>query len=392
MGSRSRSRLEYSGYGAFEAKKVSPNYRPGLVTGTDLHGYSFSTSGAPTGPNFSTKGSIYDGYEAFAEASFGDETAAWMKAAVQPQDYPHLPGVPLLNRDYRPRNAQIPARLLSDVDGGLPAEKDERFPVGEYGKYLERPAIPPEYTELYPEFFSTELIPPMYHPYMGNMDVMMARHYTGHPTLPVPPLYGADALDYAPPMPTAEYSEAELFGIERLLFGAGMPWWKWKTQSSSPLDMPSKATFREHEEGYAMFRGKLQDHLSHGNMDSWATASCADTLVDLSANDGIELAIRGDTKFYRCVLTSANTKIGSIEYVADIPAKTSSYKWRIVKLDWSKFQPCFKGGKITGVAVDQVPPMDPSSITSIGFGVGDRQWGGFVLEIDYIKAYCSPYA
>jgi len=121
-------------------------------------------------------------------------------------------------------------------------------------------------------------------------------------------------------------------------------------------------------------------------MDGWAAVRSSETLLDLSAAQGLELCVRGDGKTYRFILTTANTG-NLIEYIATLPAKASAHKWRKVKLQWEDFTPCFKGGKISGVAVQQVAPINPSQITSLGFGVGDRQWGSFVLECDYIKTY-----
>jgi len=369
----------------FEPKMESPNYRPHLVHGDPDRGYSFSTAGTPTGPNFSTKGSIYDGYEAFAEASFGDETAAWMKASVHPQEYPYMSGIPLLNREFRPRNSQITSRYMDDVDGGDLLEKNRRLPGEEHGKFIERPEIPEVYKEQFPaEFFSAERVAPMMNCYADG-DMVLARHFQGCPSLPVPPLSGKE-LEYKPKQPTNTDPEAAAFNQDRVLFGAGMGWWKWKIICDKPLDMPTRASFREHELGHASFRGRLRDNLPYGNMDSWAMAKSAETLLDLSANTGLEIGVRGDGKLYRCIITSGNTEAGYIEYVAEIPAKASANKWKVLQLPWKAFKPCFKGGKITGVHVRQVPPLDPSQITSIGFGVGDRQWGTFVLEVELIRA------
>jgi hypothetical protein len=186
--------------------------------------------------------------------------------------------------------------------------------------------------------------------------------------------------------PDSAAQAAEMFDADRLLFGSGMPWWKWTVHDDNTVDMPSKAVFREHEEGYGIFKGKLRDHLSYGNMDGWASVQSAETLLDLSSAQGLELGVRGDGKTYRFTLTANNTR-SLIEYIATIPAKASAHKWRTVRIPWASFTPCFKGGKIAGVTVDQVPVVDPAQITSLGFGVGDRQWGAFLLECAYIKTY-----
>lgn len=298
-----------------------------------------------------------------------------------------MPGIPLLNREFRPRNAQIVPRYLDDLDGGDIYEKDGRFPKKEQGKYLSRPEVPDVYKQIYPEFFDPGRVPPMFHPYLGDPEMLLARHFRGQPTLPVPALAGEE-LEYKARQPTAEAQETAEFCENRILFGAGMPWWKWKIICDKPMDMPTKASFREHECGHATFRGKLRDNLPYANMDGWAMAKSAETLLDLSANDGLSIPVRGDGKKYHCILTSANTEHGSIEYVAEISAKPSANKWRVLELKWSNFVPCFRGGKYAGLQVHQVPPVDPSAITSIGFGVGDRQWGTFVLEIEHIKACC----
>merc|ERR1712010_226287 len=118
-------------------------------------------------------------------------------------------------------------------------------------------------------------------------------------------------------------------------------------------------------------------------MDSWASVRSSDTWIDLSALGGILMAVRGDGKTYRMIVRTKDTR-GTVEYTAVIPAKPSAHMWRTVCLKWSDFRPCYKAGMISGVEVEQLPPLDPCNIKNFGFGVGDRQWGQFHLEIQYI--------
>lgn len=88
-------------------------------------------------------------------------------------------------------------------------------------------------------------------------------------------------------------------------------------------------------------------------MDSWASVRSADSWLDLSALGGIEMAVRGDGKTYRCLIRTKDTR-GTIEYTAVIPAKPSAHQWRTVRLAWSDFRPSYKAGMITGVEVLQL--------------------------------------
>ena len=107
---------------------------------------------------------------------------------------------------------------------------------------------------------------------------------------------------------------------------------------------------------------------------------CAETMLDLSTLGGLEIAVRGDGKTYTMVLSCGHGGYSSIEYVATIPPRATAHKWRTVRLPWGAFTPQHKTGKSV-----EAPPFD-GVINSMGFAIGDRQWGPFLLEVAYIKA------
>lgn len=216
------------------------------------------------------------------------------------------------------------------------------------------------------------------HPYWRHWGIS-PYHYNPYWWQFVPDQPAEAPVDVVP-----QVHEALVLTEERALFGDSMPWWNWHVVTDKPLDMPTKARFDTTGDA-ALFKGSLRNNLPHSNMDSWASVRSADTWLDLSALQGIQMAVRGDGKTYRAIIRTKDTR-GTIEYTAVIPAKPSAHQWRTITLAWSEFRPSYKAGMITGVEVSQVPPLDPKNIKNFGFGVGDRQWGPFHLEIRYIKA------
>jgi len=376
-----------------------PNYAPHLVyssdTGPAQRGYSFSTRGVPTGPNFTPKGSIYDGFDAYAESRMGPETTAWMKAsqAVAMSRvladgigdrgiYLQTPYGAQMNAEFKPRNAW--------VGGSNPTSslEDEIYPK-RVDKYLQRPEVPAVYQAQFPEFFNTERVPPMYNPYV-EPEVALARHYQGHPTMPIPPqLFGGD--DDAQQLAALEDSSgADWAEQERLIFGGEMGWWKWTTSCEEAYAKSTQVCMREHEDGHSIFKGKLKADLPNGNstigaLDGWTMVKSRNSLLDLRSFQGLEIAIRGDGKTYQMVLGTGIPGYSSVEYVARIPPKATAHKWRVVRIAWDAFVPRFKNGK----PAPEAPPMD-GAISYVGFAIGDRQWGPFLLEVEYVKALKTP--
>jgi len=376
-----------------------PNYRPALVGQSDLgglmRGVSFSTVGVPTGTNFTPKGSIYDGYDSFAEASMGAETTAWMKASTRARAaqqlehsryvadsvgdkrvYMTTPYSDAMNHEFKPRNAWVPTNHAATP------QQSAIYPTREAGKYLSRPEVPQVYQDTFPHLFESERVPPMFNPYWFP-EAAIHRHYQGHPTMPLPPLLGANEA-MVPEIDNA--AQAAVFDEERPIFGEGCDWWKWKVISSDPVDNPKAISFREHEDGHAIFKGLLTANLPNGNstegaLDGFALARSCETLLDLTALGGIEIAVRGDGKTYSVALGLGASGYSSVQYVAKIPAKATAHKWRVVRIPWAAFLPQFK----SGYDAEGAPPMS-GMVSWIGFGIGDRQWGPFTLEVAYVRA------
>jgi len=382
---------------------AGPNYRPNLVhgsqTGPSQRGYSFSTRGVPTGPNFAPTTSIYDGFDNWAETKVGDETTAWMKASMRPEAaqqvainraaadafgdkraYAMTPYAAAMNQQFKPRNAW---------GGGVPSSgfEDEVFPRCEAGKYMQRPEVPEVYQKTFPAFFDSERVPPMFNPYLGDEALVLARHYQGHPTMPIPPqMFGGDAELTRIEAIQASDPDATPDEMERLLFGDGVGWWKWSCSCATAFAKPREVSMREHEEGHAIFRGNLTADLPNGNstvghLNGWTCTKSAETLLDLRGFHGLEITVRGDGKTYNMVLGSGYPGFSSVEYVATIPPKATAHKWRLVRIAWDAFKPQLKNGR----PAPDAPGMD-GLVGSVGFAIGDRQWGPFLLEVGYVMA------
>jgi hypothetical protein len=362
----------------------------------------------PTPNNFAPAGSIYDGYEAFKAAN--TPSLYRFSTTFQNRKRPDFPGsieshedaLRKLEADVRPLSSHPLHVHGLEYDGleyddlvksGLVGANTEvraaaasrtghdLFKPGS-GSFVERPVNPylrswvedAEAEELHPYYWNTHHYGPHQH-WRMNSPYYYDPYWYGH----VP-----DLAAEPPAAAVPQVHEALRLSEERALFGDSMPWWNWHVVTDRPMDMPTKAEFITSDHG-ALFKGSLRNNLPSANMDSWASVRSADTWLDLSALSGIQMAVRGDGKTYRAILRTKDT-YGTIEYTAVIPAKPSAHKWRTVQLSWNDFRPCYKAGMISGVDVDQVPPLDPRNIKNFGFGVGDRQWGPFHLEIKFIKA------
>jgi hypothetical protein len=103
---------------------------------------------------------------------------------------------------------------------------------------------------------------------------------------------------------------------------------------------------------------------------------------DLSDFYGIVLRVKGDGKTYKLSLTT-EPRYDSVVYRARFA--TESGRWTETMIPFEEFSPTFRGN-----VVSEAPDLDPSSITTFGFLISDRQEGAFRLEIQWIKAYRDP--
>ena len=98
--------------------------------------------------------------------------------------------------------------------------------------------------------------------------------------------------------------------------------------------------------------------------------------ADLSETGGVRLKLRGDGRNYQFRLRQDN-RFDGIAWRAQF---STSGEWEIVELDFSRFQPVFRGRP-----VPEAGPVLPSRIRQLGFMLADGQPGPFALELSSIE-------
>jgi NADH dehydrogenase [ubiquinone] 1 alpha subcomplex assembly factor 1 len=102
---------------------------------------------------------------------------------------------------------------------------------------------------------------------------------------------------------------------------------------------------------------------------------------DFGEYSGLELRIRGDGRRYKINLET-DLQANGILYRSVF--ETREGEWQTLRLPFAEFLPTFRGRLERGA-----PPLDLSSVTSLGLMISDRQAGPFRLEIARIGAYAD---
>jgi monofunctional biosynthetic peptidoglycan transglycosylase len=132
------------------------------------------------------------------------------------------------------------------------------------------------------------------------------------------------------------------------------------------------------DQGLALFSGTVSPE-NGGGFASVRTDLESPTLREMVA---ISMRVRGDGKRYQFRIRTLQQWDG--------PAYKSTFattagEWVEVTLPLTEFQSTFRGRP-----VPDAPAIDPVRIRQIGFLIADKQWGGFRLEVDWIRAVMKP--
>ena len=122
-------------------------------------------------------------------------------------------------------------------------------------------------------------------------------------------------------------------------------------------------------------------NLSLENNGGFASIRSTYAAPDLTAFEGIALKLRGDGKRYRFRIRTEQTG-PEVTYTAHF--ETEANVWQEVHIRFSEMVPTYRG-----VLVQDLNPLDPSSIRSFGFMIADKQQGDFLLEVDAISAVAN---
>ena len=123
---------------------------------------------------------------------------------------------------------------------------------------------------------------------------------------------------------------------------------------------------------------RFSGELSLDNNGGFASVRATGSMADLSGTDTISIRVKGDGRRYQFRLRSS-TGLRVPDFSAEFQTKVG--EWQTHYLRISDFVPGWRGRKLRGV-----PPIKPDEIRSIGILLGDKNPGGFALDIDWVKA------
>ena len=137
------------------------------------------------------------------------------------------------------------------------------------------------------------------------------------------------------------------------------------------------------EGGFRLDAGDLSfTGRTNTNGGGFSSIRTGDLQMDLSAQTGIRLRVKGDGRRYTWRLaTNARWRGRQISYWAEFDTRAG--EWTTVDVPFSDFVPRFRGYELDG------PALDPASITGMGLMIYDNQDGPFELQLASVHAYST---
>ncbi len=147
---------------------------------------------------------------------------------------------------------------------------------------------------------------------------------------------------------------------------------EWTTVNDGVMGGVSESKFQINSDSTATFSGTV----SPDNNGGFASAR---TSLENEYKDFEEAVIRvkGDGKIYSLRFRTDNDFDG-ISYQAKF--KTDPGEWKEHKIPFSDFKPTFRGNTLSNK-----PELESNDIKQIGILISDKQFGNFMLVIDWIK-------
>jgi len=150
---------------------------------------------------------------------------------------------------------------------------------------------------------------------------------------------------------------------------------KWIAVNDSVMGGVSRGGFRLADDGILVFSGTL----SLENRGGFASIQSVQDPVDLSANAGLLIRVRGDGRKYWLTLKT-NRWIMAGSYRVEF--STTPGKWQEIRAPFADFRATSFGRELA-----DFPPPDPAKVESIGFLIAAKEACPFSLEVAWIKAY-----
>ena len=152
----------------------------------------------------------------------------------------------------------------------------------------------------------------------------------------------------------------------------------WQAVNDGVMGGVSDGRFRITERETLEFYGTL----SLENNGGFASVRSRPRALGLQTGDTIVARVRGDGREYQLNLYTAE-RMRAFSYRA--PVKTRSGEWIEVAVALDRFEATSFGRVLRGAG-----PVDPRSVTSIGFLLAEKTPGPFLLEVAWVKVLRGP--
>jgi len=152
----------------------------------------------------------------------------------------------------------------------------------------------------------------------------------------------------------------------------------WQAVNDGVMGGLSDGRFRLTERQTLEFYGTL----SLENNGGFASVRSRPRTLGLQTGDTLVARVRGDGREYQLNLY-ASGRTRAFSYRA--PVQTRSGEWIEVAVPLDRFEATSFGRVLRGAG-----PVDPRSVTSIGFLLAEKTPGPFVLEVAWVKVLRGP--
>lgn len=178
-------------------------------------------------------------------------------------------------------------------------------------------------------------------------------------------LMGMSSMAQAPQVPLFEFASPDA--------AAG-----WQAVNDGVMGGVSDGRFRMTERQTLEFYGTL----SLENNGGFASVRSRPRTLSLQTGDTLVARVRGDGREYQLNLY-ASSRMMAFSYRA--PVKTRPGEWIEVAVPLDRFEATSFGRVMRGAG-----PVDPRSVTSVGFLLAEKTPGPFELEVAWIKVLRGP--
>ena len=178
-------------------------------------------------------------------------------------------------------------------------------------------------------------------------------------------LMGTSSMAQAPQVPLFEFASPDA--------AAG-----WQAVNDGVMGGVSDGRFRMTDRQTLEFSGTL----SLENNGGFASVRSRPRTLGLQTGDTLVARVRGDGREYQLNLY-ASGRMMAFSYRA--PVMTRQGEWIEVAVPLDRFEATSFGRVVRGAG-----PVDPRSVTSVGFLLAEKTPGPFVLEVAWIKVLRGP--